>query len=232
MFLLVGLLGCAPGTGILALGDSVLEWNGRDAIPEVAAEMLGMDVQNNAIGGTRLIGDIPETYEDGDWSWVLVDGGANDLNDVCGCSGCDSLLNQMVGPDGGYGVMVDLIERITGDGHQVAILGYYQVPNDAPEFTNCSDFRPDSPALTGATTPNSGTEPKSNLFTNTSLVDPTNGLMNGNDLSSFVEFVPSTPMSSICKFIIGPSLKETWGATNLPLSETLYSFASNSLRAN
>lgn len=139
MVLMFSFLGCTPGTGILALGDSVLEWNGRDAIPEVAAQSMGLDAQNNAVGGTRLTGDIPETYESGDWSWVLVDGGANDLNDECGCTGCGYLIDEMVSSDGGSGVMVDLLGKITSDGHQMAILGYYMVPDDAPEFTNCSD---------------------------------------------------------------------------------------------
>ena len=136
---LLSLFGCAPGTGLLAIGDSVFDWNTDDdqSIPAVAALDLGLDFQNNAVAGSLLTGEIPELYEEGDWTWVLVDGGANDLNERCACGDCDDLLDEMIAADGSSGIMADLVERITGDGHQVALMGYYRVPENAPEFTNC-----------------------------------------------------------------------------------------------
>lgn len=138
---LFSLFGCAPGTGLLAIGDSVFDWNTDDdqSIPAVAALELGLDFQNNAVAGALLTGEIPELYEEGDWTWVLVDGGANDLNERCACGACDDLIDEMITADGSSGIMAELVERITGDGHQVALMGYYRVPDNAPEFTNCEE---------------------------------------------------------------------------------------------
>ena len=138
-FVLFSLFGCAPGTGLLAIGDSVFDWNteGAESIPDVVAEGLGVEAQNNAVAGSKLTGEIPELYEDGEWTHVLVDGGANDLNEECACGDCDDILDQMIASDGSSGLMADLVERITGDGHPVTIMGYYEVPDGAPEFTNC-----------------------------------------------------------------------------------------------
>ena len=133
---LLSLFSCAHSTGLLAIGDSVFDWNTDDdqSIPAVAALDLGLDFQNNAVAGSLLTGEIPELYEEGDWTWVLVDGGANDLNERCACGDCDDLLDEMIAADGNSGIMADLVERITGDGHQVALMGYYRVPDNAPDL--------------------------------------------------------------------------------------------------
>ena len=60
--------------------------------------------------------------------------GCIDLNEECACGDCDSLLDEMIAADGSSGIMADLVERITGDGHKVALMGYYRVPDNAPEF--------------------------------------------------------------------------------------------------
>lgn len=148
MFLLFfsSLFGCEPGTGLLAVGDSVFDYHVEDgeSIPEVVASELGIAVQNNAIGGSHLSSNygegIPETYETGDWSWVLVDGGANDLNDECSCGDCEVLLDELISPDSSGGIMRDFVEEIQGDGHPVALLGYYMVPEGAEfGFANCEE---------------------------------------------------------------------------------------------
>lgn len=101
---------------LLAIGDSVLEWNGDQATPDVAARVLGergvvATVENRAVGGSCLgvCGDpgtpIPETYVDGDWTHVLVSGGGND---PAGCEAPDTIM----GPDLSSGIMVELVDRV------------------------------------------------------------------------------------------------------------------------
>lgn len=131
-------------TGLQAVGDSIFDWNDNDAsIPALTAANLGVPVQNNAISGTTItdIGDpIFEQYESGTWDWVLVDGGGNDLNDGCECGQCDALLTEIVAADGSTGAMAELVEQIVDDGHDVALMGYYEMPPDAEfGFDRCND---------------------------------------------------------------------------------------------
>jgi len=131
---------------ILAVGDSFLDYNTEEeeSIPDFTGKALGVSVQNNAVGGTRISSgspsdDIPSQYESGDWSWVLMDGGGNDLNEECGCGDCDENMNGLISADGQAGDMVELIEKIIEDGAKVAWIGYYEIPAEAPEFSNCND---------------------------------------------------------------------------------------------
>lgn len=130
-------------TGIQAIGDSIFDWNDRRSIPQVVGDELDMSVVNNAIGGSKVIGDegIPLQYEDGDWQWVLIDGGGNDLNEGCGCTNdpvCNDIIDSIVVEDGRGGLIYDTIERITEDGHNIALVGYYEVSVNS-EFGNCND---------------------------------------------------------------------------------------------
>ena len=128
-------------TPILAIGDLYFDYNTEDeeSIPAFTGRALGVSVQNNAIGGTRVssgdpYSDIPSQYEEGDWSWVLVNGGGNDLNEECGCGDCEENINGIISEDGQSGDMVSLIEKIVEDGSRVAWVGYYNIPEDAPDF--------------------------------------------------------------------------------------------------
>ena len=130
-------------TGVQAIGDSIFDWNDKQSIPHVVGEKLNLPVVNNAIGGSKVIGDdgIPLQYEEGDWQWVLIDGGGNDLNEGCGCTDnevCNDIIDSIVAEDGSEGLIYDVVERIIADGHNVALLGYYEVSVDS-EFGNCND---------------------------------------------------------------------------------------------
>lgn len=134
------------GSGtIYAVGDSVLDfhsWDGASA-PEVAGEFAGFDVVNAAESGATVLGEdpeaIPNQYVAGDWSWVIVEGGANDLADFCGCDGCESTLEALISEGGGAGTLVELVENILAEGHRTVLVGYYPVPADAEEFTDCDN---------------------------------------------------------------------------------------------
>ena len=138
------LIACSVDTtGLQAIGDSIFDWNDKQSIPQVVGDELGMSVVNNAIGGSKVIGDegIPLQYEEGDWQWVLIDGGGNDLNEGCGCTDdevCNDIINDIIVEDGSGGLIYDVVERATEDGHNVALLGYYEDSVDS-EFGNCND---------------------------------------------------------------------------------------------
>lgn len=136
------LLGCvahlcgrtpAGDARILAVGDSVLAWNHRycQSIPDWAAMAAGRPVRNEAENGAGLVGDVPYQYRSGDWDWVIVDGGANDVNWACPGPACAERMDRLVSKDGSTGVMAELVDRARADGARVILLRYYEVPGGA-----------------------------------------------------------------------------------------------------
>ena len=146
--LLLCLSAATASADILVLGDSVLArgWRSGESVADVIAERTRMRVHLRAEGGTgylaRTSGSaIASRYEPGPWSHVVLDGGANDLLQGCGCrAGCAPLLDRLIAPGGGGGLIVDLVRRARGDGAEVLLLGYYDGPSFGQSvFTACAD---------------------------------------------------------------------------------------------
>ena len=124
--LLLTFLACAePYRGdidnaeLYTVGDSILDWFvGQGSVPEVVGETLDRSVYNAAIAGSHFLDDegIPAQYQDGPWGWLIMDGGANDLNDRCRCGDCDDVLDSILSEDGTQTVRVSL--------HPLANLGH------------------------------------------------------------------------------------------------------------
>ena len=101
---------------LLAVGDSVLDWNREEgaSIPSVVGRYAHLEVINESIGGSQVLdhgpGGIPQQYISGAWSWVLIDGGANDVGDGCGCGHCMHQVDRIISADIRTGAMVDLVE--------------------------------------------------------------------------------------------------------------------------
>lgn len=142
MALLIGCIeedrGSIEDSTIYAIGDSVMEWNiGNGSIPEEVGEMLGQSAYNAAISGSMMsTGEdwsIPNQYVSGNWEWVIIDGGANDLNELCGCGPCESVQANL---SNSYRT---LVESIRSEDVRVVIWGYYGIPTEAPEFGNCNE---------------------------------------------------------------------------------------------
>lgn len=135
------------GSGtILGIGDSYFEWNleSGESIPDVVGRALGVTAHNLAISGAMLlepvddIPAIPDMYEPGDYDWVVMDGGGNDVEGLCGCGACGGVINAMLSTDG-TGVIPDLVDRATADGARVAWVGYAQVSPAAEGYQGCDD---------------------------------------------------------------------------------------------
>ena len=128
---------------LLAMGDSVLDWNrdSGESIPDFVGRFAQLEVANHSISGSQLLDSssagIPQQYQSGEWSWVLIDGGANDVGDGCGCGSCMSQVDRIIDTSLLEGVMVDLIDRVVEDGAQIILLGYYTVISK--EFAGCED---------------------------------------------------------------------------------------------
>lgn len=147
------LLASLPATAkddILVIGDSMLEWQSlfNASIPDVLAKETGRKVENRAASGAKfyLTGAagnprsvIPTQYEKGDWNWVLVNGGANDLITKCGCRKCDAVLNRLISKDGKRGVVPELVKKIRADGARVMMVAYYEGNENPNLFSRCAN---------------------------------------------------------------------------------------------
>ena len=113
------------GYRILAIGDSMLDWNvdACGAVPDFVGMMLGEPVDNQAVGGAVMVQEIPGQFIEGPWDWVIINGGGNDV-EVCESE--EECLRQ-------YGRAMRNLERLLDEvavgGTQVALVGY-------PEFTD------------------------------------------------------------------------------------------------
>ncbi|MBK4216685.1 SGNH/GDSL hydrolase family protein [Paracoccus caeni] len=152
LFTLIFLASCGlvpkkQGGDILVIGDSVMAWNGFAGadIGDVIAAELDRDVVNRAALGARfqaggaatLIGlNIPAQLSSGRWTWVVMNGGANDLGGSCGCTRCDGVVDALISADGKVGQIPNLIARAQSQGAQVLWMGYYQAPKST-SFKGC-----------------------------------------------------------------------------------------------
>ena len=136
---------------ILAMGDSMMAWHsvsGR-SIADALARELGEPVANNAVSGARIVYPLPLTgamgmrirnqYEPGDWDWVVLNGGGNDLWLGCGCNRCDKRMDRMISADGRRGEIPHLVWTLRETGAQIVYLGYLRSPGRGSIIEHCRD---------------------------------------------------------------------------------------------
>jgi len=150
------LVACAePATGpaksarILAMGDSMLAWNGGGVADEVERR-LGEEVVDRSVSGARMLFALPisgslgfrisKQYVASDWDWVILNGGGNDLWLGCGCTRCDAKINQLISPDGKTGEVPDLVRRIRAQGSKVLMVGYLRTPGRDSPIDHCREI--------------------------------------------------------------------------------------------
>jgi lysophospholipase L1-like esterase len=152
LLLMLALAACTPTArpedgAILAIGDSVMAWNGRAGIPEVAAAALGRPVVDasqslahitHPLAVAAAIGfDIGRQIRPGPWDWVVLTGGGNDLRDACATPSAAATRDALIGP-GLDGEIPALIARLRATGARVGLVGYYDGAAASPTgFTPC-----------------------------------------------------------------------------------------------
>jgi hypothetical protein len=136
---------------IIVIGDSVMAWNAEEeaSIPDVIGEELDRVVYNAAVSGAYITDeiegeegmDIREQYVDNAWEWLVLDGGANDFNDECGCTACADILDEIISADGQSGVLPEFVQGVVDQGLRVVVWGYYNVPDSAEYgFAECNEL--------------------------------------------------------------------------------------------
>ena len=136
---------------ILAMGDSLLAWNAlsEQSVSHRVEDILGEPVIDRSVNGARLLYElpisgalgmsIPAQYRSGEWDWIIVNGGGNDLWLGCGCSWCNRKLDRLISPDGRSGEITNLIARLRATGAQVIYVGYLRSPGLGSPIEHCRD---------------------------------------------------------------------------------------------
>jgi hypothetical protein len=136
---------------ILVMGDSLMAMHkltGR-AVSATLRRMTGARVTDRAIGGARYFYRLPisgaiglnirKQYQPGDWDWVVLSGGGNDLWLGCGCNRCERRMNRMISRDGRRRVIPGLLSRLRHDGARVIYVGYLRTPGVNSPIEHCAD---------------------------------------------------------------------------------------------
>ncbi len=139
------------GPRILAMGDSMMAWHTftGQSIPHTIESVLDEPVFSNAISGAKITYKLPlsgalgmrieNQYRKGDWDWVVLNGGGNDLWLGCGCGKCTGKLNKMISEDGKRGVIPMMVQKYRHQGAQVAWVGYLRSPGAWSPVEGCRD---------------------------------------------------------------------------------------------
>lgn len=152
------LVGCTEpvskdnGSRILMMGDSMLASNslsGR-SVAGVLERALGVPVTDRSVMGARMIYrlpisgaaglNIPKQFREGNWEYVVINGGGNDLWLGCGCRACERKLDKLADGDGGAkGAIPSLIGRLRASGARVVWVGYLRSPGVGSPIESCKD---------------------------------------------------------------------------------------------
>ena len=136
---------------ILAMGDSLMAAHGLSnrAISDVVAKQLTQPVVDRSVLGARMIYNlpltgaaglsIPQQYRAGEWDWVIVNGGGNDLWLGCGCFACRAKMDKLISQDGRRGKIPGLLNTLRKDGAKVVYVGYLRSPGLGSPIEHCRD---------------------------------------------------------------------------------------------
>ena len=125
---------------ILLMGDSMMAANrtaGR-AVGNAMERNLGEEVIDRSVYASRYFYYLPVTgaagmrltaqYQPGNWDWVVLNGGGNDLVFGCGCGYCDRMVDRLISKDGRSGAIPAHVATIRKSGAKVLYVGYMRNP--------------------------------------------------------------------------------------------------------
>ena len=136
---------------ILAMGDSMMASHRitRRAVSHSIAKALRAQVTDQSVLGARIIYRLPITgsmglnigrqYRRGEWDWIVINGGGNDLWLGCGCSRCQRRMNQLITEKGTGGEIAKLVVKLRKTGAKVAYVGYLRSPGAGSPIEHCRD---------------------------------------------------------------------------------------------
>lgn len=132
---------------IIAIGDSIMDWNGAQSIPAQLSRELGRSVEDRSLSGSQVRTgfwnrrqglDIRAQLGDDRPDILVMTGGGNDLGERCGCrEGCAEEVDKLLTEDGG-GAFGVFLSDVVADGTQVFVLGYLDPPVGGNDFSGCA----------------------------------------------------------------------------------------------
>jgi len=141
--------GSAQAQRILVMGDSFMTSGASRgaAVPQVLKNTLGAQVTSRAVTGARYVYALPITgalglniskqWRPGNWDFVVMNGGGNDLWLGCGCGPCTKRLNRLISPNGTQGIIVNAVRRARQTGAHVIYVGYLRSPGRGSPIEAC-----------------------------------------------------------------------------------------------
>lgn len=139
----------SPDKHILLMGDSMMAWNRSSgaSVGDALQALLGLKVVDRSVSGARYFYALPisgslglrltSQYRPGNWDWVVLNGGGNDLLFGCGCGKCDRMLDRLVSKDGRTGEIPEFVARIRKSGAKVLYVGYLRNPGIPSPIRAC-----------------------------------------------------------------------------------------------
>lgn len=136
---------------ILVVGDSMLA-TGRisdAAVSDAMEQTLRETVVDRSTIGARFQYALPisgaaglnitKQYVPGNWDWVVVNGGGNDLWLGCGCMICDAKIDRLISEDGMKGTIPGFLSDLRQTGAKVIFVGYMRSPGRTSPIEHCKD---------------------------------------------------------------------------------------------
>lgn len=140
-----------PNSRILAMGDSLLAAHQitNQSITHAVEKELGEQITDRSVMGARILYSLPisgsmglnisKQYKPGNWNWVILNGGGNDLWLGCGCILCSRKIDKLISNDGRSGEIPELVSNLRGTGARVIYVGYLRSPGVPSPIDHCRD---------------------------------------------------------------------------------------------
>lgn len=133
------------------MGDSLLASNtlsGR-SVSDAIENALGEQVVDRSVPGAMILTSLPisgsiglnigKQYAPGNWDWIVLNGGGNDLVFGCGCNQCAGRMEWMISGDGRIGEIPNLVTKLRSTGARVVYVGYLRSPGVGSIIDGCRD---------------------------------------------------------------------------------------------
>ena len=136
---------------ILVVGDSMLATHRLSdlAVADAMEKTLREPVVDRSTVGARFHYALPlsgraglnitKQYVPGQWDWIVVNGGGNDLWLGCGCMVCDAKIDRLISDDGKRGTIPGFLSELRQTGAKVIYVGYMRSPGRASPIEHCRD---------------------------------------------------------------------------------------------
>lgn len=141
----------ADNPRILLMGDSMMAFHGLSgkSVSHAMERRLGEPVIDRSVSGARFLYALPisgaagmnitKQYADGNWDWIVMNGGGNDILFGCGCGLCDRRIDRLISQDGTKGVIPGFVSRMRQTGANVVMVGYLRTPGVRSPVEHCVD---------------------------------------------------------------------------------------------